>query len=462
MGEILKAYIVPHPPIIIPEIGKGEESAVSSTIKAYHEVGKQIRDLAPDVIILTSPHGPAYSDYIHISPGSELKGSFKNFGAPGIAMELNSETDLIDNIIQTARTYSIEAGKDGSDGDALDHGTLVPLYFITQYYNDFTLIRISIAGLSLEQLYTFGYSIQKAVLAYGKKVVLVGSGDLSHRLTKDGPYGFAPEGPVFDKYLVDTIKSADFKKLINIDGNLSYKAGECGLRSFAIIAGALNGYNVKSSILSYESPFGVGYLVASLSPGSHDLSRDLFSFFENMHKSDIEATRKAEDPYVALARLSLEYYIKRGKILDVPDYIPTEMTEQNKGVFVSIKKHGQLRGCIGTIAPVTNSIAEEIIQNAVSAGTRDPRFNPVKEFELKYLVYSVDILEKPEPVRSIDELDVLRYGVIVTSGYKRGLLLPNLESVDTPLQQVEIALSKAGIAKGERFSMERFEVVRHR
>ena len=300
------------------------------------------------------------------------------------------------------------------------------------------------------------------MLTYGKKIVLIGSGDLSHKLTSDGPYGFAPEGPVFDKYLVETIKSADFKKLISIDSQLSYKAGECGLRSFAIIAGALNGYCIKSNVLSYEGPFGVGYMVAELAPGNQDLSRDLFSFIETMHKSDIEVIRKAEDPYVALARKSLEYYIKRGKILDVPDYLPAEMTNQSKGVFVTIKKHGRLRGCIGTISPVTNNIAEEIIQNAISSGTRDPRFNPVKEFELKDLVYSVDVLEKPEPITSIDELDVLRYGVIVSSGYKRGLLLPNLESVETPAQQVEIALSKAGITKGEKFTMERFEVIRHR
>lgn len=462
MGEILKAYFVPHPPIIIPDIGKGEESTASSTIDAYHEVGKQVKDLSPDIIILTTPHGPAYSNYIHISPGLMLKGSFKSFGASEIKFEFNSEAGLIENIIETSHANGIEAGIDGSDGDALDHGALVPLYFISQYYTNFNLIRISIAGLSLKQLYTFGYCIQKAVLAYGKKVVLIGSGDLSHKLTKEGPYGFAPEGPVFDKYLVETIKAADFKKLISIDNHLSYKAGECGLRSFAIIAGALNGFCVKSNVLSYEGPFGVGYMVAELTLGCQDLSRDLFSFIESMHKSDIDVIRKAEDPYVALARKSLEYYIKRGKILDVPDYLPAEMTNQSKGVFVTIKKHGQLRGCIGTISPVTNSIAEEIIQNAVSSGTRDPRFNPVKEFEMKDLVYSVDVLENPEPIMCIDELDVLRYGVIVSSGYKRGLLLPNLESVDTPAQQVEIALSKAGISKGENFSMERFEVIRHR
>lgn len=462
MGEILKAYFVPHPPIIIPDIGKGEESKISSTIDAYHEVGKQVKDLSPDVIILTTPHGPAYSDYIHISPGPVLRGSFKNFGVSKIKFEFNSEIGSMKKITETAHSYGIEAGGEGADREALDHGALVPLYFISQYYTNFTLIRISIAGLPLEQLYTFGYCIQKAVSTYGKKVVLIGSGDLSHKLTRDGPYGFATEGPVFDNYLVETIKSADFNKLINTDSHLSYKAGECGLRSFVIIAGILNGLCVKSNVLSYEGPFGVGYMVAELTPGSRDLSRDLFSFIENKHKSDIEVIRKAEDPYVALARKSLEYYIKKGRILDVPDYLPAEMTNQKKGVFVTIKKHGQLRGCIGTISPVTNSIAEEIIQNAVSSGTRDPRFNPVKEFELKDLVYSVDVLEEPEPITSIDELDVKRYGVIVSSGYKRGLLLPNLESVDTPAQQVEIALSKAGITEGEKYYMERFEVIRHR
>ena len=106
-------------------------------------------------------------------------------------------------------------------------------------------------------------------------------------------------------------------------------------------------------------------------------------------------------------------------------------------------------------------MAEEIIYNAISAGTRDPRFNPVKKSELKDLLYSVDVLEEPEPISSIDELDVVRYGVIVTSGSRRGLLLPNLEQVDTPDQQVEIALYKAGISKDEPYKMERFEVIRH-
>jgi AmmeMemoRadiSam system protein A len=203
-------------------------------------------------------------------------------------------------------------------------------------------------------------------------------------------------------------------------------------------------------------------MIAELALDGRDLSRDLISFYEERRKNEIEATRKAEDQYVSLARMALENFVKKGKVINIPDYLPDEMLNRKAGVFVSITKNGQLRGCIGTISPVTDSIAEEIIQNAISSGTRDPRFNPVKDYELKDLIYSVDVLGEPETINSIDELDVKRYGVIVSSGYRRGLLLPDLDGVDTPRQQVEIALSKASIDKNEDYTLERFEVIRHR
>ena len=131
------------------------------------------------------------------------------------------------------------------------------------------------------------------------------------------------------------------------------------------------------------------------------------------------------------------------------------------GVCVTLKKHGNLRGCIGTIAPVTGSIAEEILKNAVSSCSEDPRFDRVETDELDDLVYSVDILSSAEPIDSLDKLDVRRYGVIVSYGYKRGLLLPNLVGVDTVEQQIQIALQKAGISRTEKYALERFEVVRH-
>ena len=138
------------------------------------------------------------------------------------------------------------------------------------------------------------------------------------------------------------------------------------------------------------------------------------------------------------------------------------MTGKQAGVFVSLKKHGSLRGCIGTISPVTQSIAKEILRNAVSSGTEDPRFPPVTKDELDELIYSVDVLGEAESITDKSELDVKRYGVIVTAGRKRGLLLPNLDGVDTIEQQLSIARKKAGIYDNEKVSMERFEVVRHK
>ena len=137
------------------------------------------------------------------------------------------------------------------------------------------------------------------------------------------------------------------------------------------------------------------------------------------------------------------------------------MTERRAGVFVSIHKEGRLRGCIGTILPVRECIAEEIIDNAISAASRDPRFDPIRPEELDKLEINVDVLSEPEKIESRAELDVKRYGVIVSCGSRRGLLLPDLDGVDTVDEQVSIAMKKGGISPRERITLERFEVIRH-
>jgi AmmeMemoRadiSam system protein A len=165
-------------------------------------------------------------------------------------------------------------------------------------------------------------------------------------------------------------------------------------------------------------------------------------------------------PIVDLAKKSIETYIREKKILNPPDSPSPEMSEK-AGVFVCIKKKGELRGCIGTFAPVYDSIAMETIMNAISAATKDPRFQPVREDELNELYYSVDVLTSPEKVSGIGELDPKKYGVIVQSGYRRGLLLPDLEGVDTTEDQIRIAKMKAGILSGEDVEISRFEVKRY-
>jgi AmmeMemoRadiSam system protein A len=163
---------------------------------------------------------------------------------------------------------------------------------------------------------------------------------------------------------------------------------------------------------------------------------------------------------VELAKRAIEEYVTNGKMISQPEALTPEMEEQ-LGVFVSLKKHGRLRGCIGTFMPVCKNAAEEIIRNAVSAATDDPRFPPVAKEELPSLKYSVDLLSTPEKVGGMKELDPKKYGVIVASQGRRGLLLPDLEGVDTAEEQIRIAKMKAGIAAGEDADIYRFEVRRY-
>lgn len=219
---------------------------------------------------------------------------------------------------------------------------------------------------------------------------------------------------------------------------------------------------MEAKLLSYEDVTGVGYGVAIFTVTGPDGNRRFGAQCEEMECARLAEKKASEDPWVKLARLSLETFVKTKKQLEqLPDGLPAEMTGQAAGAFVSLHAHGQLRGCIGTTGPTTDSVAWEIIQNAVSACSRDPRFPTVTAAELDSLEYSVDVLGQPEPITSPDQLDVKKYGVIVSCGGRRGLLLPDLEGVDTVEQQIDIARQKGGISSREKYTLERFEVVRH-
>jgi len=166
-------------------------------------------------------------------------------------------------------------------------------------------------------------------------------------------------------------------------------------------------------------------------------------------------------PLVKLAKDAVESYVRHGRILNPPQQLTPEMKER-AGVFVSLHRRGELRGCIGTFEPLKSDVTQEIIANAISSATRDPRFLPVEADELDDLEYSVDILTSPEPVSDTDQLDPEKYGVIVESGFRRGLLLPDLEGVDSVEEQIRICRLKAGIARDEAVNLYRFEVRRFR
>ena len=459
--SIQAAFMVPHPPMIVPEIGRGSEAQITETIRAYERVADEIAELEPETILIASPHSVMYSDYFHISPGRKAKGSFAEFRAPQVKFSEEYDEELVDRICLEAIEEKFPAGTLGERDARLDHGTMVPLWFIRQKYQGGKIVRIGLSGLPLTDHYRFGMMIRDAVETLGRRCVFVASGDLSHKLQSYGPYGFAQEGPAYDKRIMEDCKAGDFGRLLDYEEAFCDKAAECGHRSFVIMAGALDGTSVRAEALSHQDVTGVGYGICTFYPDGKDEERHFLAQHLGALEKRLARQADGSDPYVKLARLSLETYIREGNRIGIPEGLPEEMLKKRAGAFVSIHKHGKLRGCIGTIEPVTRSVAQEIIRNAVSAATEDPRFDPITADELKWLEINVDVMGKPEKISSLSELDVKRYGVIVSCGYRRGLLLPDLDGVDTPQQQVSIALQKGGIRENENYQMERFEVVRH-
>ena len=402
-----------------------------------------------------------YADYFHISPGKAAEGDFGQFRAGAVKLQAAYDTSFTEKLCRLADGGNFPAGTMGEQEKRLDHGTMVPLYFVEQFWKEYRLVRVGLSGLSLRKHYEFGQYIKRTADILDRKTVVIGSGDLSHRLLEEGPYGYREEGPVYDKRIMDVMKRAAFDELLEFPEEFCEKAGECGHRSFTVMEGTLDRTAVEAEALSYEGPFGVGYGICSYVPSGENPERNFGEKHGEKERERFRKQREAEDAYVRLARRTIEEYVGNGHKPEVPEGLPKEMYSSRAGVFVSLKKDGRLRGCIGTIRAVRESIAEEIIQNAISASSEDTRFWPVEPEELDELTISVDVLGDTEKIGSAAELDVKRYGVVVTKGKKRGLLLPNLEGVDTVEEQIAIAKRKAGIGEEEEAELERFEVVRH-
>ena len=457
---ILKSYMVPHPPLIVPNIGKGGENQIKKTTESYETVAKEISEIKPDTIIISSPHTNMYGDYFHITLGSKLNGSFKQFGAPEIAFTEEQDEELINEIEKLSDNYNFPAGR--TTNIELDHGTMVPLYFIRKYYKDSKIIVLGPSGLPLIDNYMMGRIINEAVNNLNKKVVFIASGDLSHKLQTYGPYGYTEEGPEYDKKIMEVCGKANFGELLNFEESFLDKAAECGHRSFTIMAGLFDGMNVETKILSHEDITGVGYGIITFTPTSNNEDRYFLNNYFNLLEEKLSKQQQTEDQYVKLARQAIKEYITNGNTIEIPKNIQEELITNKAGVFVSIHKFGSLRGCIGTIIPTTKCIAEEIIRNAISASTKDPRFPKITKEELEYLEINVDVLTTPETIDNQDQLDPKKYGVIVTGGYKQGVLLPDLDGIDTVDEQISIAMKKANIKKEEKITLQRFEVIRHK
>lgn len=435
---------------MVPEVGREAAHEVRGSIEAMREFTGRLVASGAKSVVMISPHAPLDPRAFVAYDEPKLYGDFGDFRAPGTAVEAPLDEELSDAITRAASAEGYEVAR--VRGVELDHGTAVPLYFLLRNGWRGSLVALGYTFLSNEDHLRFGSCIKRAIDETMRPVALVASGDLSHRLKPGAPAGFNPEAHLFDEEVVAGIRACEPERIVKIDQNLRRQAGECGYRSMLVAFGATEELEPACEVLHYEAPFGVGYMVAQLT---------LASVVED-EKQSTEKEAEAGETNAAqlprLARSAVEAFVEGNEILKAPRGMLTEPG----ACFVSIKTlEGNLRGCIGTIEPVKESLAEEIISNAISAATRDPRFPPVAPDELSHLRYSVDVLSEPEPT-TFEGLDPKIYGVIVEDlqGTRRGLLLPDIEGVETATQQIEIAARKAGIAPGALLRLSRFRVER--
>ena len=299
-------FMVPHPPLIVPEVGRGEEQKIQDTIDAYHEVGRRIGGLQPETIVLLSPHQVMYADYFHISPGNGAAGDLGQFGAGQVQFEVGYDREFVENLCKLADAGDLPAGTAGERERRLDHGTMVPLYFVNQYWKDYQLVRVGLSGLPLTDHYELGRRIRETAEVLDRRIVIIASGDLSHRLKADGPYGYQKEGPEYDRRIMQVMESGDFGELLEFSEDFCEKAGECGHRSFTVMAGALDRMEVEAQRLSYEGPFGVGYGICAYTVKDRDLKRNFKEQYEEKEKKELVVQKsvvmKLSQIYTAIVR----------------------------------------------------------------------------------------------------------------------------------------------------------------
>lgn len=279
MKGIQAGFLMPHPPIIVREVGKGRERDASATVAACERVASRVAELAPETIVVISPHSPLFSDFLFIHDKPILSGTFESFGAPDLHLSFDQDTDyrtvlsgLLSRAGIPAGSIDISQIKKYGLADELDHGVLVPLYFIRTRYTEFNLVALSSSAFDHESLSRCGSLLAEAAFETGRRVCLIASGDMSHRVTHASPYGKAEEGAKFDHRVKKALESSDLASIRSIGRDIREKAGECGYNSLVMMLDAMERAAtldfpeepraLATSLLSYEAPFGIGYCVA--------------------------------------------------------------------------------------------------------------------------------------------------------------------------------------------------------
>lgn len=447
MGRVMSALLMPHAPVLVPAVA-GPRTEAAATSRAMREAAAALMRLHPDSIAVISPHSPRRPGAFGLWAEDRLIGSLEAFGAPEVVVNLPNDRCLANALAAEAHARTLETWFIRKH--SLDYGALVPLHFLVEAGWTGPTILLSLNDPEADDLTRLGEAIAAAAGVLPRRVAVIASGDMSHRLTANAPCDFHPDAHRFDETFIQFIERGDYRKVLDIKPALRELAAEDAVDS-TVVAVAAAGWSADGhKFLSYEKPFGVGYAVAILYAAGPDFP-----------PPKLTAAVTAAAPLEALpdlARQSVTAALSGSGETCPP--APEGRLSLPNGVFVTIRhRTGKLRGCVGTIAPVWPNVVVETWHNARKAALEDARFSPVREGELDDLVFQVSLIHPPHDVASPAELDPQRYGVIIsTEDGRRGILLSGLESVTTAGQQLRLARKKAWIGANEPVKIQRFLV----
>ncbi len=454
---ILATALLPHPIHVIPEIGL--ENALIPLSNEMENIASQIALLKPETIVILSAHAEGYRDYFQVFDGEVGMGSLAQFGAHDINFRILYDKEFSRRLSSLAESRKFPAGITGDRGSFLDYGTMVPLYFVLKKISNFRLVRIAVSSLSLLDHYRLGELIREISEILKRKVVIIASGELSHHLEEGGDFGFSQDGPKYEESMQKALENANFLQFLTQNRYILANAGECGHRCLCVMAGALDAQRVSVSSYFHHVWKGIGYATSFYKVLGADATRSFEKLYLSKEAYSISNLLATSHKYTQLARKAIQVKISEDAKIAVPE--EEEFLVPSKPLFVTIRMHGTLHGCIGTLKPLRKNLGSEIIENAISA-SKDPRFPPLKRDHFPYLDVSIDILGSFQRIHSLFKLDPSRYGVFVQSGKRHGFVLPNQEGIETREEQLEAAKIKAGIAFDDPVTLYRVPVTHYR
>ncbi len=443
------AVLMPHAPILVAGVGGERSGAAEACRQAMRAAASTVVSLQPETLVLISPHSPRQLRAFGVWADDPLQGSFAQFDAPQIEVSLPVDAALARAIASEMHARDWETWT--IRHCPLDHGALVPLWFLVEAGWAGPMVILSLNYSGGDGLTIMGEAIAAAAHELPRRIAVIASGDMSHRLAANAPCGFHPQAHVFDEKFIQLVRAGTYRKIQNMSPELRELAAEDVVDSTLIAASAVNWQTDGHQMLHYEGPFGVGYGVAILFAEKIEAKATKIATKKTARKSEGTVLP-------GLARRAVETALSGS--LELPPAPMGEYLNNSRGVFVTIcHRNGALRGCMGTIAPVCPDVVAETWRSARLAALQDNRFSPVTADELPALQFDVSVLHAPEKVATEADLDPRRFGVIVSAeDGRRGLLLPGIKEIKTPAEQVNIARQKGWINADEPITLQRFQV----